>query len=470
MGMFREYDIRGIYPTELTESFAYRLGKALIAYTKAKKIVVGYDSRVSDLKLFSAFSKAIIESGVDVMHIGLVSKPMLNWVAITQKYDLGVMISASHNPSEYNGFKFIWKGKPLYYEDGLNEVERLMTKADEEKKRSAKKRHEKNRKKKGKIISKDYIDEYVQFLSSHLSKDFRKYGKKFVVRIACDASNGAAGEIIKRFLKSNNIEYELLFSEPDGTFPCHNPNPLDDSALIVLSKKVLESKSDFGFIVDPDADRIRFVDDKGHIVPNNYVDCLVIRYILKKHPHAFIVHDLIAQKILSETIIKNGGRNILSKVGTSNIVENMANNNAAFGCEMSGHRYFRSMHNLDSAMMMLVHFINTLYCHPNHMEHDFSKLWKRLDKYVDLGELNYKFPDDTKKHAALAKVLKYYTDNKKKLKIKHLYTIDGVSVVTSNYWFNIRPSNTEPLLRFRVEGKGKKDILKVKKNIERLLR
>jgi len=128
------------------------------------------------------------------------------------------------------------------------------------------------------------------------------------------------------------------------------------------------------------------------------------------------------------------------------------------------------MHNLDSAMMMLVHFINTLYCHPNHMEHDFSKLWKRLDKYVDLGELNYKFPDDTKKHAALAKVLKYYTDNKKKLKIKHLYTIDGVSVVTSNYWFNIRPSNTEPLLRFRVEGKGKKDILKVKKNIERLLR
>jgi len=460
MGMFKSYDIRGIYGSELTEDFAYKLGKAISQYTKAKKIVIGYDSRVSNLKLFSAMVQGVIEMGVDVMHIGLISKPMLNWVAINYKYDLGILISASHNPKEYNGFKFIWKGKPLYYEDGLNDVEQLMNKGI--KYRKAKKH--------GKIISKDYIDEYVKFLSSHLSKDFRKYYKKFVVRIVADASNGAAGEIIRRLLKSSGIEYRLLFADPDGTFPCHNPNPLDDNALVVLSKNVREFKADFGFIVDPDADRIRFVDEKGQIVDNNYVDCLVVKYLLKKHPHAFIVHDITARKILSETIIKNGGRNIASKVGTSNIIQNMAENNAIFGCEMSGHRYFRSMHNLDSGLMMLIYFINTFYCHPDHAEHDFSRLWKKLDKYIDLEELNYKFNDDNKKHEVLARVLEYYKKNRKKLKIKHLYNIDGVSVITSHHWFNIRPSNTEPLLRLRIEGKNEKDLLKVKRQIEKLLK
>ena len=465
MGLFKEYDIRGIYGSELNEDFAYNLGKTIISYTKAKSVVIGYDPRNGNLKLFSAIAKAITESGINVTHAGLITRPMLNWIAWKHKFDLGIIITASHNPREYNGFKFVWHASPLNYTNGLNDVESLMEKNAEYKKSTKLVKNSKERN--GKIVSHDYVDDYVDFLSLHLSKDFNKYAKKFNVKIVGDASNGAAGEIIKRFFKKNNIDSELLFSDPDGRFPCHNPNPLDNSSMIVLSQEIIKRSFDFGFIVDPDGDRIRFADDKGTIVENNYVDCLIIKYLLKQHKKASIVHDLISRKILSETITKNGGRSISSKVGTSNIIQNMISNHAIFGCEMSGHRYYGVMNNFDSGMMTLVQFINTLYCHSDHAEHDFSRLWKKFDKYIDLGELNYKFDNDSKKKMVLDNILKHCKRNKKKLKIKRINTIDGITAQATNYWFNIRPSNTEPLLRLRIEGRKEKILLKIKKDLEK---
>jgi phosphomannomutase len=458
MGVFHQYDIRGIFGKELTEKFAYDLGKIILKYTGAKKIVIGYDSRIGNLKLFSALAKSITEQGLDVTHIGLVTRPMLNWIAWKKKFDLGIIITASHNPKEYNGFKFLWKGKPLYYDNGLNDVEELMQKELKFKKSP----------RTGKIISIDYIDEYVKFLSHHLSGEYRRYIKDHTLKIVADGSNGASGEIIKRFLLLNDITYELLFTHPDGTFYGHNPNPLDPGATIVLSKKVFEFKADFGFILDPDGDRIRFVDDKGTVIDNNYVDCLVIEDVLKKNKRATIVHDIVSRKVLSETITKNAGRNIVSKVGTSNILQNMTGEKAVFGCEVSGHRYFKAMHNQDSGMMMLVQLLNTL-CNPKNSSKNFSSLWKKYDKYVDLGELNYNIPEDKGKQKTLDAIAKYYYDNKKKLHIKHIYTIDGISVVTSTYWFNVRLSNTEPMIRFRIEGKEAGVLLKVKKQIEKLI-
>ncbi|MGV8151069.1 MAG: phosphomannomutase, partial [Candidatus Woesearchaeota archaeon] len=261
MNIFKAYDIRGIYGTELTDEIAEKIGRAVIKFTKAKNIVVGYDSRTSNLKIFSAFARGVIDSGANITHIGIVTKPLLNWISISKKFDLGVIITASHNPKEYNGFNFMWGKRTLHYENGLNEVEKIL--------------NEKfvPSKKKGKITSKDYIDEYVNFLSSKLIK--KKLNK---IKIVGDASNGAAGEILKRFMEKNNINCELLFTEPDGNFPCHNPNPLDDNALIILGRKVVENKADFGFIVDPDADRARFTDEKGNIVDNSYMQSLVIKY------------------------------------------------------------------------------------------------------------------------------------------------------------------------------------------------
>jgi len=459
MSLFHQYDIRGIYGKELTETFAYDLGKAILKFTKAKKIIIGYDSRFGNLKLFSAFAKALTEQGVNVVHAGMITRPMLNWVAWKHGYDLGVIITASHNPKEYNGFKFIWKNKPLYYDDGLNKVESMMQ-DDLKYKRS---------KKIGKIVSIDYIDEYVKFLSSHLSSDFRKYIKNHNIKIIADGSNGASGEIIKRFLLLNNLTYELLFTHPDGTFYGHTPNPLDPSAAIVLSSKIPVFKADLGFILDPDGDRIKFVDDKGNALENNYVDCLVIEHLLKMNKKAAIVHDLISRKILSETITKCKGKSIVSKVGTSNIIENMISEKALFGCEMSGHRYFRVMDNQDSGLMMLVYVLNTLYS-KDYAGKKLSTLWKKYAKYVDVGELNYNFSDDKHKQEIMNKVLKYYSDNKKKLSVKYIGNIDGISVVTKTYWFNIRPSNTEPVLRLRIESKDKKVLLNAKKLLEKFLR
>jgi phosphomannomutase len=458
MGLFHQYDIRGMYGVELTEKFAYDLGRAVLEHTNAKKIIIGYDSRIGNLKLFSAFSKAIIEQSRDVVHAGLVTRPMLNWVALSHGYDLAVCISASHNPKEYNGFKFVLNGKPMSYDAGLSDIEALMNKGLKPKKSG----------KLGKVTSIDYIDEYVQFLSKNLSKDFKRHVKNHNVRIVADASNGSAGETIKRFFLANDITFELVFADPDGTFYGHNPNPLDPSAMIVLSKKIQEFKADFGFIVDPDADRIRFVDEKGSIVDNNYMDCLVIMDILKDHKRAVIVHDLIARKILSETIDKFHGRNIVSKVGSSNIAQTMFKEKAIFGCEVSGHRFFSNMNNLDSGMMMLVHVLNTLYsteCAGKRL----STLWKRFDKYPDMGELNYKLTEGKDKQAVMDAIQEYFSNNKKKLKVRDIFNLDGVSVIANNYWFNVRPSNTEPLLRLRIEGKDKDTLIKLKGELEKFI-
>ena len=458
MSIFHQYDIRGIYGEELNERFAYKLGKAILVHTHAKKVIVGYDSRIGNLKLFSAFAKALTEQGIDVVHAGLITRPMLNWVAWKHKFDLAVVISASHNPKEYNGFKFNWKNKPFDYASGLNVVESLMQKEIKYVKS----------KKLGKIISTDYIDEYVKFLSSHLSNDFRKYIKNHTLRIIADASNGSAGEIIKRFLLENDLTYELLFTHPDGHFPGHNPNPLDAGATVVLSRNVPKFKADFGFIVDPDADRIRFVDDKGNVVDNNYMDCLVAENILKTHKNGAIVHDLIARKILSETIEKCNGKNIVSKVGFSFISRNMFKEKGIFGCEVSGHRLFDNMNNLDSGMMMLVYVLNTLYS-KERASKKLSTLWKKYDKYPDLGELNYKLSEGKDKQAVMDAILKHFTDNKKKYGVKDIFNLDGVSIVTEKYWFNVRPSNTEPVLRLRAEGKDKKKLSELKLLLEKFI-
>jgi len=459
MSLFHQYDIRGIYGKELTETFAYDLGKAVLQFTSAKKIIIGYDSRLGNLKLFSAFAKALTEQGVNVVHAGMITRPMLNWIAWKHGYDLGVIVTASHNPKEYNGFKFIWKNKLLYYDDGLNTVEALIVKGLKYKRN----------KKVGKIISIDYIDEYVKFLSSHLSSDFRKYIKNHTIRIIADGSNGASGEIIKRFLLVNDLTYELLFTHPDGTFYGHNPNPLDPGAAIVLSSKIPIFKADLGFILDPDGDRIRFVDDKGNALENNYVDCLVIEQLLRANKKAAIVHDLISRKILSETITRCKGKSIVSKVGTSNIIQNMIREKALFGCEMSGHRYFKVMDNQDSGMMMLVYVLNTL-CSKEYVGKKFSTLWKKYDKYVDVGELNYSFSEDNHKQQVMDAVLKYYSDNKKKLNVKYIGNIDGVSIITKNYWLNLRASNTEPVLRLRIESRDKKILFNAKNQLEKFLK
>jgi phosphomannomutase len=448
MSIFKAYDIRGIYGTELTEDVAEKIGRAIIKFTKAKNIVVGYDSRTSNLKIFSSFAKGVMNSGANITHIGIVTKPLLNWVSIRDKFDLGVIITASHNPKEYNGFNFMWGKKTLHYGNGLNEVEKMIEGTF------------KDSKKKGKIISKDYIDEYVKFLSTKLIKKGLKR-----LRIVGDASNGAAGEELKRFMEKNNIDCELLFTEPDGNFPCHDPNPLNDGALTVLRSKVVENKADFGFIVDPDADRARFVDEKGDIVDNSYMQSLVIKYLLKKYKRGHIVRELTARKILQDTIKKNKGKDVMSRVGHPYIIDLMIEHKAIYGCEMSGHNFFKEMYNLDSGVLMTINVINMYLSQKKKV----SSLVKPLDKYIYLGELTYKLKYDTDKVIIIDKVKEHFSSKKKKYSIKKIMEIDGVSIIAKDFWFNVRPSNTEPILRFRLEGKEQKKVERIRKEAEKIL-
>ncbi|GIU69643.1 MAG: phosphomannomutase [Candidatus Woesearchaeota archaeon] len=412
MSIFRAYDIRGIYGKELTDDIAEKIGYAIIHFTRAKNVVVGYDSRLSSINIFSAFSRGVINSGANIINIGLVTKPMLNWVSIKEGYDLGVMITASHNPKEYNGFNFMRGRNTLHYLNGLNDVEKLMNKKFTETKN------------KGKIINMDYTDEYVDFLSSKITaKNLSK------IKVIGDASNGTAGQILKKLFKKNKIKGEILFSEPDGRFPNHDTNTMVDSAFSHLIKKVVSEKADFGFMVDPDSDRARFVDEKGNIIDNSYIQSLIIKYLINKEKSKeindkkkynirkgkkiYIVRELTSRRIVSETIIENGGVDIISKIGHPYIIDMMNKYDAIYGCESSGHNFFNDIYNLDSGEMMFIKVLN-MY---SDSDKKLSEMILPLEKYVSLGEIVYSVKNYKKTTIDYSKIIekieKYFSERKK---------------------------------------------------------
>lgn len=455
MSIFKAYDIRGIYGRELTDALAEKIGYAVINYTKTKNIVVGYDSRNSSTNLLNAFSKGALKAGAKITNIGLVSKPMLNWVAIRFRYDLGVMITASHNPKEYNGFNFMKGKNVLHYNNGLKEVEKIVNRLHD-----ISKNKDKNLKKdvEKMVIKKNYLNQYIAFLSEKINK---KSLKK--LKVVGDASNGGDGEILELLMKKNNINCKLIFTEPNGDFPNHDPNPLKDEAFGVLRKKVLENRADFGFMVDPDADRVRFVDEKGNILDNSYVQALIIKYLLQKHKKSVIVREITSRKIVSETIKGFNGIEIISKVGHPNIIENMNKYKAIYGCESSGHNFFREFYNLDSGIFMVITFINMFLSQNKKV----SELINELKKYTFL-EKNYTIEKDYKKTLYLIK--KHFLLNKKKYEIKEINNIDGLTIISKNFWFNIRPSNTEPLIRFKIESESLVTLKKITDHIENIIK
>lgn len=462
MGLFKAYDIRGVYGKDFDESFAEILGYYIMKFTGAKKVIVGFDSRLSGQKLFKKLTHAITNSGVDVVNIGLTSRPMLNWIAWTYKYDLAIMISASHDSKEYNGFKFLLRGHPLSYDNGLNTVEKLISEKSYDIKKLISK-------KKGKIIKKDYTSKYIDFLINHFNLKYFKTNTKKILKnkndkfyIISDASNGGAGKIIRELLKKLPIKFKIINEKPDGNFPNHDPNPLKPGAMDELSKTVSKEKANLGFIVDPDADRIRFVDEKGQIIDNSYIQSLVCEILLKNtKSKTSVVHDLISRRILSETITNNKGIDIISRVGFVYITTNMKINKSELGFEASGHCYFKNMNYMDSALMMLIYVLNAI----TKIDRPLSEKILEYNKYVDLGELNY--PIIASKKELLLSLVEKKFSNIKGVKISKL---DGFSVETKNYWFTVRTSNTEPLIRLRIEGISLEEITSVKSEIESIIK
>jgi phosphomannomutase len=420
-GIFKAYDIRGIYPGQLNEEMAEKIGRAFVDFLGAKKVVVGRDMRPHSKPLFEALAKGMTEQGADVIDLGLCSTPMSYHANGKLGADGSIIITASHNPAEWNGFKLCRKDAvPLSGATGIADVEKLV--AEENWKKADRK---------GTISSYDIAEEYGKFLRSHAKID-RK------LKIVVDYANAMGSAEIKYI--EDFFDIIPLYKELDGTFPNHEANPLKFDTLDAIRAKVKETGADFGAAFDGDADRCGFIDDKGEIIPMDLFTALIAQDILSEGP-ATILYDLRSSWAVKECIEENGGKPIMSRVGHAFIKAQMREYDAVFAGELSGHYYFKENYTAESQGLALIKLTN-LVCKTGKK---VSELVDPLRKYYASGEINSTVDDV---NSVLEKLKAKYSDG-------NLFELDGTSVEYDNWWFNVRASNTEPLLRLNLEAKDK---------------
>lgn len=421
--IFKAYDIRGTYPDQLSEETAYKIGRAFVEYLGCKEVVVGQDMRLSSPDLFQHLSRGITEAGADVIDIGLCSTDALYFAVGKFAYDAGIMITASHNPKEYNGFKMCRnEAVPLSGQEGIEQIKQIILKGDFQ-----------PAAKKGTLRHRNIIEQYIQHVLSFI--DVKKI-KPF--KIVIDAGNGMAGLLAPKLFEHLPGQLVPMFFELDGSFPNHPPSPIEPENIAPLQKRVLEEKADLGVAFDGDADRMFIVDQKGKVLGGDIVTALVAKSILKREKGAAILHNLICSKTVPETIRQNGGKPIRTKVGHALIKPLMKEHKAIFGGEHSGHFYFRENYFADSAFIALV------VCLELFSEEDkpISELVQSIDPYFRSGEINSRVTDIPGKIKELQKA---FGDGK-------VDFLDGLTVEYPDWWFNVRPSNTEPLLRLNLEA------------------
>jgi len=421
-GIFKAYDIRGIYPEQLNAQIAEKVGRALVVFLKAKKIVVGRDMRPHSRPLFEALAKGITLQGADVIDLGLCSTPQSYHANGKLGADGSVMITASHNPAEWNGFKLCRKeAVPIGGNSGIADIEKMVS-LDQW---PAAERT-------GKIISYSIAEEYASFLRS-----FARIDRK--LKVVVDYANAMGSYEIKGI--EDLFDIIPLYKELDGTFPNHEANPLHTQTLDVLRKKVVETGADFGAGFDGDADRCGFIDDKGEIIPMDMFTALIAQDILsdKGVGSVPILYDLRSSKAVPESIEENGGKAIMSRVGHAFIKAQMRQEGAVFAGELSGHYYFRENYVAESQGLAMIKLANLL-CKSGRKVSDLVDPLR--NKYVQSGEINSKVADVQK---VLQRIREKYSDG-------HMFELDGISVEYSDWWFNVRASNTEPLLRLIVEA------------------
>lgn len=422
--IFKAYDIRGIYGTELSEDLAYRIGRAVTIFTEAKKILIGRDMRLSSVPLCDALVRGVREQGAEVLDIGLCSTPLFYWA--TQKFEAGVMVTASHNPSQYNGFKICRDGaQPVGKGSGMDEIEQLALQKDF----SAGQRH-------GVCAKASVLEPYLKFNLS-----FLKTSRHF--KVVVDAGNGMGGYTYGELMRviPKNIQIIPMFFELDGTFPNHEANPLNVETLKQLQARILLEKADFGVALDGDADRVVFVDDKGAYVPSDITTALIAQQVLMEHPGAVILYDIRQSRVTPVTIMAAGGKPVMTRVGHAFIKRAMREYKAAWGGELSGHFYNAEVQNCENTQIIFFRMLNLL----SDKGRALSALAEPLKKrYSKIDETNFRISDaDT----IIKRLEREYAPHA--LAVSHL---DGLRIDFKAWWFNVRPSNTEPLLRLNMEA------------------
>jgi phosphomannomutase len=423
--IFKAYDVRGIYPEQLDADVAWALGVAFASLYEGTKIVVGRDCRLSSPELEAAFVEGATDQGSDVVRLGLASTDMLYFAS--GRLDLpGAMFTASHNPPEYNGVKFCGPGAaPISEDTGLGEIKNIAAKLDRKSFRPKPAR--------GHVKEVDLLHEYAEHCRSFVDKDALVPAK-----IAVDAANGMAGLVVPAVFEGLPFEICSLYFELDGNFPNHPPDPIQPENLADLREKVLSEGAALGLAFDGDADRVFIVDDKAEPLSGSTTTALVAKGILAKHPGEKIIYNLICSRAVPEIIRECGGTPIRTRVGHSFIKAVMAETGAYFGGEHSGHYYFRDNYRADSGIIAALLVLEQLSIEGKPL----SELRKPLERYVSSGEINTHVEDQDR---VLRKVAEVFSDGKQDW-------TDGLTVSYPEYWFNLRPSNTEPLLRLNMEA------------------
>ena len=436
--IFKAYDVRGIYGQNLTEDIAYKIGRAFVYFLKCREVIVGADMRISSPKLSKAFMKGVTGQGANAINIGQVCTDAV-YFASGLLNKPGVMFTASHNPPQYNGMKFCRKNAiPINENTGLRRIRHIIEQNKYQKKREF-----------GNIIRKNILNDYVKHVLKFINiKNLQK------LKIATDAGNGMAGKMIPLVYKNLPIKIVPLYFRLDGTFPNHPADPSKYENLAGLQKYVQEEKCNFGMAFDGDADRIFFVDENGNIVNSSLISALIIKTILLKKPKEKIIYNAVCSHIVPETIRQYGGAAIIERVGHSFIKDTMRKTKALFACEHSAHYYYRENYRADSGIITSL-IISEIVSNENK---PLSALLNEFRKYCTIEETSIEVSD---KNAKLNEIEAIYKQYKKQSPGK-ISKLDGITVEFNDWWFNVRPSNTEPLLRLNLEADSE-ELMKEKK-------
>jgi len=429
--VFKAYDIRGKYPVDINEDLAERVGEAMVVHAsqgknmRGFKVLVVHDIRVSSPSLKSALIRGIISQGADVIDAETGTTPYFYFLLHKIKPDAAIMITASHNPADNNGFKLKIKGESVYAGHGMEEIKKMVLAGEFKKSGNL-----------GKIIKGDDCrDEYLRFISKGV------FIKK-EIKTAVDASSGATTLFLPRLLSIHpNISYKPLFFEADGTFSKHLPNPLLPESQQFVKEELNKGKYNFGVVFDGDGDRVIFFDERGNFIKSEFILGLFAEKELEKTPNAVFVMPVNTSRGLREKIKERGGKIKLSKVGYVFVRELMIKHKAPYGVEISGHFHFKDFYYAESGFLTFLKLAEIV----SQAGKPLSELIKPFRTYVSSDEVNFKVEN---KEAIMEKVKKSYKDGE-------ISELDGVTVEFEDWWFNIRPSNTEALVRLVLEAKDK---------------
>ncbi len=422
--IFKAYDIRGVVPDQLDASIARAVGSAFARFTGARRILIGRDMRASGVELAAAFADGATGEGADVVDLGLISTDTIYYAAGSLDAP-GAMLTASHNPARYNGIKLCLPGaKPVGQDTGLRDIQAMVEAAPPEPDPGA--AH-------GSVSTLDILVEFGDHVRSFVDQSVLR-----PLKVVADAGNGMGGLVAPMVFEGLPFDVELLYAELDGSFPNHPPDPIQPENLKDLQARVLEVGADVGLAFDGDADRVFLVDDEAQPLSGSTTTAMVAASMLEKHPGATILYNLICSKAVPEVVTERGGTPVRTRVGHSFIKSVMAETGAVFGGEHSGHYYFADNFRADSGIIAALVVLELL----SKADRPLSQLRKPFERYAASGEINVTVDDP---HAVVELVAAAFAGATQE-------RVDGLTVDLGDWWFNLRPSNTEPVLRLNLEA------------------